>query len=116
MTKYLVYAMFYNCFVNELPVMKYIDVALEPIQFWSPTLWKHRAPFHIYQIHDSFLKRRRYIFIGEIYVPITKEVRDFLNRNRQLYIEDKNTYFLLYCFEGMYFLLPKFVTNQFFIS
>ena len=40
MATYLVYVVIYNCFVNELSVKKDLDVTVEPIQFWYPTLWK----------------------------------------------------------------------------
>lgn len=47
----LVYVVVYNCIVKELPVKRNIDISQEPIQFWYLMLWKHKAPFHINQIH-----------------------------------------------------------------
>ena len=73
MTTYLVYVVIYNCFVNELLVKRNIDVSDEPIQFWYPTLWKYKAPFHIYHIDDSFLRQCREILIGEVPYPIMQE-------------------------------------------
>ena len=101
--------------MNELPARKDIDVSLEPIQFWYPILWKHKSPFHLYHIHDSFLKIFRKIFTREIPAPITKEARYFLNGKGLLRIEDNNTYFWLYGFEGMPFLFTNLVTDRLFV-
>lgn len=66
-------------------------------------------------MHDSFLRGCREIFIGEVPATIAKEARDFLNGKGKLYIEDEHTYFWFYGFEGMPFLLPKFVIDQLFL-
>ena len=89
MMTYLVYTIIYNCFMNEFPIKKDVYFSLDPIQLWYTTLWMHKAPFYIYQIHDSFLRRCREIFMGEVPTPITKESIDFLNGKGKLYIEDK---------------------------
>lgn len=57
MMAYLLYAIIYNCIVKELLVKNEIDISREAIHFWYPILWKHKAPYHMYQIHDSFLGR-----------------------------------------------------------
>ena len=60
MMAYLVYVMIYNCFMNELLVKRDIDVSHELIQLWYPTLWKHKAPFHIYYIVLEEMKKKFY--------------------------------------------------------
>jgi hypothetical protein len=72
MAVYLVYAIIYNCSMNELLVRKYIDVAIEPIQLWYPTMWRHMDLFFIYQFYDSFSRRCMEILIGESPAPVTK--------------------------------------------
>ena len=84
MTMYLVYDVFYNCIVEEFLVKRDINISQEPIKFWYPMLWKHKAPFHIYQIHDSFLGICREILTGEVPNRITREARDFLDAKGQL--------------------------------
>ena len=107
--------MIYNCFVNELPVKKDIDVSTVPVQIFYTTLWKHKDPFYIYEIHDSFLRRCREIITREVPKPIMQEAGDFLKEKENLYVEDEYTYFQLFGFEGMPFLLPKFVIDQLFV-
>ena len=53
MEAYLVYVVIYNCILQELEVKRDIAMSQEPIEFWYPMLWRHKAPFHIYQIHDA---------------------------------------------------------------
>ena len=48
MVAYIVYATIYNSFVNELSVRKDVDVNVEPIQFWYPMVWRHKAPYFVY--------------------------------------------------------------------
>lgn len=116
MTTNLVDAIIYNCFMNELLVRRYINVTIKPIQLRHPTLWRHKAPFFIYKFYDSFLRRCKEILTGEVPTPVIKEARDFLRGKGKLYIEEENTYFQMYGFKGMPFLLPRFVTNWIFAS
>lgn len=109
----LVYIVIYNCFIHEFLVREYVNISLDPIQLWYPTLWRHKSPFFIYQFHDAFLGRCREIFIGVAPAPITKEAKYFMRRKGQLYIEDEHTYFRMYGFEGTSFLYPRFVTYLF---
>ena len=84
MTTYLVYTVIYNYILKELPVKKDIDISQEPIQFWYPMLQKHKAQFQIYQIHNSFLGRRKTILIRTIPDRISHEAKDFMEGKGQL--------------------------------
>ena len=108
MTLYLVYAIIYNCIVKEFPMKRDIDISQEPIPFLYPKLWKHKAPFHIYHIHDSFMGRCREIMMGEVPNRINREARDFPNGKGQFFIEDEHISFRLFGFEGTPFFLRKF--------
>ena len=66
MTTYLVYVVIYNCIVKELLIKGDIDISQNPIQIWYSLLWKLRAPFCIYHIHDLFMGRYREILTGEV--------------------------------------------------
>lgn len=79
MKAYLVYVVIYIYFVNDFLVKRGIDISQEPIQFWYPMFWKHKEPFHIYEIHDSFSRICREILIVEVLDWITWESKDFLN-------------------------------------
>jgi hypothetical protein len=102
--------------MNVLPIKKNIDVTCDTIQLWYPTLWRHKAPFFIYQFHDSFMRRCREILTRESLTPITKEAIFFLRKKDKLYIKEDHTYFGIYGFEGMPFLVPRFDTNRLFVS
>ena len=111
MAAYLAYDIVYKCFVNGFTIRKYVDVTVELVQLWCPTLWRHKAPFFVYQFYGSFLRKWREILIGEAPAPITKEAQYFFSGEGQLYIEEEHTYFWLYGFEGTPFLLPRFVID-----
>ena len=76
--------------MSEFPIRKYIDVIIDPIQLWYPTLWMHKTLFFIYQFYDSFLRGCREISIRAAPAPVTKEAKDFLSGNGN-YILRKNT-------------------------
>lgn len=116
MTVYPVYAIIYNCIVKELLIKRDVDISQEPIQFLYPMLRKHNAPFHLYQIHDSFLGISREILKREVPNKITWEARYFLDGKGHLSVEEEYTYFRLFGFKGTPFLLWIFVTNRIFVS
>lgn len=116
MITYLIYVVVYNCILKELLVERDIDISQDHIQFRYPMLWKHKSPFHIYQIHDSFLGRCKGILTGELLDKVTQEAKDSLEGKYFLFIEEKHVYLKLYVFKGTPFLIPKFVTYGLFIS
>ena len=79
-------------------------------------LWKHTAPFHIYQIHDALLGRCRAILIGTIPNRCIQEARNFLEGKGLLYLEEEYSYVRLFGYEEVPLLFPKFVIDKLFIS
>lgn len=65
MLSYLAYVIVCSYVYEDLPPRKDMDISKEPVQFWYPMIWKHKAPFHIFQIH--------YSFIGHYRVLITRD-------------------------------------------
>jgi hypothetical protein len=59
MTSYLVLALVYCNMFEGMPPRGNVDFNEDPTQFWYPILWKHKAPFHFYQIQDSFVRECR---------------------------------------------------------
>jgi hypothetical protein len=47
-----------------MPPRGNVDFNEDPAQLWYPILWKHKAPFHFYQIQDSFVRECRSMLIG----------------------------------------------------
>ena len=74
-------------------------------------LWNHKAPFHIYHIHDAFLGRSRAILTRTIPNRCTQVARDFLEEKGLSYLEEEYSYIKLFGFEEAPFLLPKFVID-----
>lgn len=78
-------------------------------------LWKHKAPFHIYQILDVILGRCRAILTETIPNKVTQEAKDFLEGRGLLYIDEEHLYIKLFGFDGKHFLLPRFVIDRLFV-
>lgn len=112
MMSYLVYEIVNNILFQNLPLRKDINMQKNLVQFWYPMLWKHKAPFHIYQVQDSFLGWCRVLLIGKIPSQITKVAKYFMARKGIYHLESEWLYVRLLCFEGSPILLPKFVTNR----
>ena len=89
MTTCLVYVVVYNFILKELTVKRDIDISQEPKQFWYLMLWKLKAPFHIYQIHDLFMERCRAIFTREVSDRVTQEAKDFLEEKVYCFLKKK---------------------------
>jgi hypothetical protein len=65
MTTYLVFSIVYCNVFEVLPLKGNVDTDNIPILFWYPVLWKHKAPFHFYIIHDRFLKEFKHVLTRE---------------------------------------------------
>jgi hypothetical protein len=98
MKSYLIYVVVYNCILKELLVKRDIDISYDPTKFRYPLLWKKKAPFHIYQIHDAFLERCRSILSGEIHDRVTQEEKYLLEGKGLLFFEEEYSYLRLYGF------------------
>lgn len=92
MLSYLVYAIVYNYVFEELPPKKDVDIVEESIQLWYPMLWKHKASFHVYQIHDSFLGRCRALLTRATLEKNTQNAKAFLERKGLFYFEKEYSY------------------------
>lgn len=112
MTSYLVYTIIYICIFEELLVRRDIDTLEEPMQFWYRMLWKHKAPFYIYHIQDSFLGCCREILTRTVLDRFTQEARDFLEGKGILYLKEEHSFIRLFSYEHSPIILPKFVTDR----
>jgi len=64
MTSYLVYAISYYHIFDYLSWERNVDFSKDPVQFWYPTLWKHKALYHFYEVHNSFLSTFKKLIHG----------------------------------------------------
>jgi hypothetical protein len=84
MTAYLVLVVSYCNVFEGFPLRGNLDVESEPVQFWYPVLWKHKAPFQFFLIQDKFLKEFRYMLTRATPTRITQEERGFSQGKRSL--------------------------------
>jgi hypothetical protein len=115
MTSYLVFSLVYCNTFEGMPPRGNVNFNEDPTQFWYPMLWRHKAPFHFYEIQDSFVREFRCMLTGMEPDKLTEAVVNFLVGKGVYIFEEKFTYIRLFGFEGKPFLLPCFVCDIFFI-
>jgi hypothetical protein len=64
MVTYLVFTIVFCNFFDSLPVKESVNIDNEPVQFWYPMLYKHKALFIFFIFQDKFVREFRHILVG----------------------------------------------------
>jgi hypothetical protein len=114
MSSYLVYAISYCHIFEDLPRARNVDFSKDPVQLWYLTLWKHKAPYHFYEVHNAFLSSFKKLVHGPTTSRLSMEVASFLAGKGVFETLDDFSYIRLYDFQGKPSLLPFYVSNKLF--
>jgi hypothetical protein len=78
MTSYLIYAIVYCHVFKDLPRSRSVDYNKDPVQFWYPTLWRHKAPYNFYQVQNAFLSTFKKMIHNSSTDRLSREAMVFL--------------------------------------
>jgi hypothetical protein len=115
MTSYLVYAIVYFHVFEDFPQSRNVNYNKDPVQFWYPSLWRHKAPYHFYQVQTAFLSTFKRMIHGSSTPRLSKEATTFLVGKGVFEVQDEFNYIRLYGFQGKPFLLPYYVYDKLFM-
>jgi hypothetical protein len=73
-----------------------VNIHNEPVQFWYPVLYKHKASFNFCIVQDKFVREFKHILVGAEPKRITQEAEDFLKEKGICIQEQSHTYIRLY--------------------
>jgi hypothetical protein len=96
-------------------VQRSVDFGKDPVQFWYPALWKHKAPYNFYEVQNAFLSTFKKLVYGPNTSRISIEVVSFLAGKGVFETLDDFSFIRLYDFEEKPSLLPFYVSDKFFV-
>jgi hypothetical protein len=79
MTSYLVFVIVYCHIFEDFPRVRNVDFKKEPVSFWYPVLWRHKAPYNFYEVQNGFLSSFKKMIHGPTTSRLSLEVASFLS-------------------------------------
>jgi hypothetical protein len=55
MTSYLIFSIAYGHVFEDFPREKHVDFKLEPVYVWYSVLYRHKAQYNFYSVHNNFI-------------------------------------------------------------
>lgn len=115
MMTYLIIALVLCCTLRNIPHKNNSNLDRERIQFWYTILWKHKCPFHLCQLQESFVKELDHMMIGRDPSIISTMTYAFLLAKGIHEEREETTLVQISGFYEKSLFLPKFVLYNHFI-
>jgi hypothetical protein len=80
MSSYLIFSITYCHVFKGLHLAKQVNCKIDPVQMWYPTLWKHKAMYHFYEVHNSFISSFKRLIFGPNTSRLSLEATSFLDK------------------------------------
>jgi hypothetical protein len=115
MSSYLIFTIAYYHIFEDLPRTRSVDFGKDPVQFWYPTLWKHKDPYNFYGVQNAFLSTFMKLVYGPNTLRLSIELLPFWQGRGFLKPLDDFSFIRLYGFTEKLSLLPLYVSDKFFV-
>jgi hypothetical protein len=79
MTSYLIFAIAYGHVFEDFPREKHVDFKLEPIYAWYSVLYRHKAQYNFYPVHNNFISEFKKLIFGHNTSRLSLEATTFLS-------------------------------------
>jgi hypothetical protein len=64
MTSYLIFTIAYGRVFDDLPREKHVDFDIEPVYAWYSILYRHKAQYSFYSIHNNVISEFKRLIFG----------------------------------------------------
>jgi hypothetical protein len=78
MTSYLIFTIAYCHVFEDLSRERSIDFNMEPVFAWYSSLWRHKAQYNFYPVHNNFISEFKKLVFGPNTSILSLEVATFL--------------------------------------
>ena len=79
MTSYLIFAIAYGHVFEDSPRKKHVDFKLDPVYAWYSVMYKHKAHYNFYSVHNNFISEFKKIIFGQNTSRLFLEATAFLS-------------------------------------
>jgi hypothetical protein len=88
---------------------------VEPVSVWYPTLWRHKAQYNFYPVHNNFISDFKKLIFGPNTSRLSLEVASFLTEKGIFETMEDFSVLRLFGFQGKPFFLPFYVSDRHFV-
>jgi hypothetical protein len=78
MSSYLIFSITYCHVFKGLHLSKQVNCKIDPVQMWYPALWKQKAMYHFYEVHNAFISSFKKLIFGPNTSRLSLEATTFL--------------------------------------
>jgi len=78
MNSYLVFVIVYCHIFEDFPKARNVDFKKEPLSFWYPILWRHKAPYNFHEVQNGFMSTFKKMIHGPTTPRLSLEDASFL--------------------------------------
>jgi hypothetical protein len=115
MSGYLVFAIVDCHEFQGLHLSKQVDLKIDPIYTWYPSLWKQKAMYHFYEVYNSFLSSFKRLMFGKNTARLSLEATSFLDQRGTFESNEKYSIIRIYCSREPPIYLSFYVSDKMFI-
>jgi hypothetical protein len=80
MSSYLIFSITYCHVFKGLHLAKQVNCKIDPVHTWYPALWKQKAMYHFYEVHNSFVSSFKKLIFGPKTSRLSLEATTFLDK------------------------------------
>jgi hypothetical protein len=115
MTSYLIFTIAYFHVFEDLSRERSIDFKVEPVFAWYPALWRHKAQYYFYPVHNNFISEFKKLVFGPNTSRLSLEAATFLMGKGVFETTEYFSIIRLFGCEEKPFLLPFYVSDKHFV-
>jgi hypothetical protein len=64
MSSYPIFSITYYHIFKGLQLGKWVNYKIDPVKMWSLALWKQKAMYHFYEVHNAFISSFKKLIFG----------------------------------------------------
>jgi hypothetical protein len=116
MSLYLIFAIMYCHVFKGLHLAKHVNCKVDPVQTWYPALWRQKAMYHFYEVHNSFVSPFKKLIFGPSTSRLSLEATTFLDKRGSFKAMEHFSIIRVYCSKERPSYLPYYVSDKMFVA
>jgi hypothetical protein len=102
-------------FSKALHLSKQVNSKIDPVQMWYPALWKQKAMYHFYEVHNAFISSFKKLIFGPKTSRLSLEATTFLDKRGSFEAMEHFNIIRIYCSHEKPSYLPYYVSDKMFV-
>jgi hypothetical protein len=115
MSSYLIFTITYCHVFKGLHLSKQVNSKIDPVQMWYPSLWKQKAMYHFYEVHNAFVSSFKKLIFGSNTSRLSLEATTFMDKKGSFEAMEHFSIIIVYCSRERPSYLPYYVSDKIFV-